>query len=405
MSYDIEKIRSSFPVLHQKVYNKPLVYLDSAASAQKPIQVLMKMEQLHNEYYGNVHRGAHYMADKATVDCEASRDKVKDFINAGSREEVIFTKGTTDSINLVAYSFGEKFISEGDEIIVSEMEHHANIVPWQLLTERKGAKIVKLPFNNNGVLEIENLPQLISKKTKLIAVNHVSNVLATVNPIEKVIEIAHSNNIPVLIDGAQAVPHIKIDVQKLDVDFYAFSAHKIYGPNGVGILYGKKKWLDALPPYQGGGQMIEEVSFDGTTYNKLPYKFEAGTPNIINLAAFGTAIDFVKEIGLENISHHEHQLHAYATGKLLEIEGMKIYGQAPDRSGAISFNIQGIHHYDMGTLLDKMGVAVRTGHHCAYPIMQHFGIEGCVRISFGMYNTKDEVDIFLKALERVRMMF
>jgi cysteine desulfurase/selenocysteine lyase len=405
MTYDIHKIRSHFPILHQEVYNKPLVYLDTAASAQKPVQVLMKLEQLHNQYYGNIHRGAHYMADKATVEFEEVRDKVQAFVHAASRKEIIFTKGATESINLVASSFSDKFINEGDEIIVSEMEHHSNIVPWQMAAKRKGAKVVKLPFNDTGILEIEKLPELISAKTKLIAVNHVSNVLGTVNPIANIIEIAHKNNVAVMVDGAQAAPHILIDVQKLDVDFYAFSAHKLYGPNGVGVLYGKEKWLEEMPPYQGGGQMISEVSFEGTTFNELPYKFEAGTPNISGLAAFGAAIDFVKEIGTESIAAWEHDLLDYATSKLKEIEGLRIYGEAPGKSGVVSFNIEGVHFYDLGMLLDKMGVAVRTGHMCADTVMAHYNMQGCIRISFGMYNTREEIDIFIAALNKVRMMF
>lgn len=405
MSYDIQKIRSYFPILKKEVYNKPLIYLDTAASAQKPIQVLMKLEQLHNDYYSNIHRGAHYMADKATVEYEEVRDKVKDFIHAKSRKEVIFTKGTTESINLVASSFCEKYVSEGDEIIVSEMEHHSNIVPWQIHAEKRGARIVMLPFNDEGILEIDQLDKLITPKTKLIAVNHVSNVLGTINPIAKIIKVAHENNVAVMVDGAQASAHIKIDVQKLDVDFYAFSAHKVYGPNGVGVLYGKEKWLEEMPPYQGGGQMISEVSFGGTTFNELPYKFEAGTPNITSLAAFGSAIDFINEVGVESIGEYEHELLEYATAKLKSIEGLKIYGEAPEKSGAICFNVEGVHSYDIGMLLDKMGIAIRTGHHCADPIMQHFNMQGCARISFGMYNTKEEIDVFFDALTKVLRMF
>lgn len=405
MNYEIDKIRSYFPVLHQKVYDKPLVYFDSAASAQKPVQVLMAEEKLHNDYYGNIHRAAHFMADKATEEFEEVRTKIKDFINAESREEIIFTKGTTESVNLVAFSFCERFINEGDEIIVSEMEHHSNIVPWQLAAIRKGAKIVKLPFNDFGVLEIEKLPSLINQKTKLIAVAHVSNVLGTVNPVSEIIKIAHQTNVAVFVDGAQAAQHLQIDVQKMDVDFYTFSAHKMYGPNGVGVLFGKKKWLEQMPPYQGGGEMIAEVSFDGTTFNELPYKFEAGTPNITSVIAFGAAIDLINETGLQNIAEWEHSLLEYATSKLKEIPGIRIYGEALEKSSVISFNIDGIHSYDLGMLLDKMGIAVRTGHLCADTVMQHFDIQGCVRISFGIYNTKEEIDIFLAALNKVRMMF
>jgi cysteine desulfurase/selenocysteine lyase len=405
MNYNIEKIRSYFPVLHQMVYNKPLVYFDNAASSQKPIQVLMTEEKLHNDYYGNIHRGAHFMADKATVQFEEVRDKIRDFINAESREEIIFTKGTTESVNLVAFSYCEKFLNEGDEIIVSEMEHHANIVPWQLAAERKKAKIVKLSFNDLGVLETEKLPSLINQKTKLIAVAHVSNVLGTVNPVAEIIKIAHENSVPVFVDGAQAVQHLSVDVQKLDADFYSFSAHKLYGPNGVGVLYGKKKWLEKMPPYQGGGEMIAEVSFEGTTFNALPWKFEAGTPNITSVISFGAAIDLVNETGLHHIAEWERSLLEYATSKLKEIPGIKIYGEAPEKSSVISFNIEGIHSYDLGMLLDKMGIAVRTGHLCADTVMQHFEINGCVRISFGMYNTKSEIDVFMAALNKVRLMF
>jgi cysteine desulfurase/selenocysteine lyase len=405
MNYNIEKIRSYFPVLHQKVYDKPLVYFDSAASAQKPVQVLMAEESLHNDFYGNIHRGSHFMADKATVQFEEVRDKISNFINAESREEIIFTKGTTESVNLVSFSFCERFVNEGDEIIVSEMEHHANIVPWQLAAQRKKAKIVKLPFNDLGVLETEKLPSLINNKTKLIAVAHVSNVLGTVNPVAKIIKIAHQNNVAVFVDGAQAVQHLSVDVRLMDADFYAFSAHKLYGPNGVGVLYGKKKWLEQMPPYQGGGEMIAEVSFEGTTFNELPWKFEAGTPNITSVISFGAAIDLINEIGLQNIAEWEHSLLEYATSKLKEIPGIRIYGEAPEKSSVISFNIDEIHAYDLGMLLDKMAIAVRTGHLCADTVMQHFGINGCVRISFGMYNTKTEIDIFIAALNKVRQMF
>lgn len=405
MSYDITNIRTNFPVLHRKVYDKPLIYFDSAASAQKPVQVLLCEEKLHNDYYGNIHRGAHFMADKATEHFENVRTKVAEFINASHREEIIFTKGTTESINLVAFSFCERFLNEGDEIIVSEMEHHANIVPWQMAALRKKARVVKLPFNDSGILEIEILPQLITPKTKLIAVAHVSNVLGTINPVNEIIRIAHQNNIPVLVDGAQAVPHLKVDVQKMDADFYVFSAHKMYGPNGVGVLYGKKEWLEKMPPYQGGGEMISEVSFEGTTFNELPYKFEAGTPHISGVIAFGAALSFLNETGLAEIARWEHNLLEYATEKLKTFPDIRIYGEAPEKSGVISFNIDGIHPYDLGMLLDKMGIAVRTGHLCADTVMAHFGIEGCMRISFGLYNTKEEIDIFLETLLRIKKMF
>ncbi len=405
MKYDIDKIRANFPVLNQQVYNKPFVYFDSAASAQKPVQVLLKEEQLHNDFYGNIHRAAHFMADKATAEFEAVRDKIQRFLNAEYREEIIFTKGTTESVNLVASSFSEKFLNKGDEIIVSEMEHHSNIVPWQLAAQLKGAKVVKLPFSDDGVLQVEKLPELINSKTKIIAVAHVSNVLGTVNPIAEITKIAHEKGVVVFVDGAQATQHVLVDVQKLDVDFYAFSAHKMYGPNGVGILYGKKKWLNKMPPYQGGGEMISEVSFEKTTFNELPFKFEAGTPNITSVIAFGAAIDFLNEVGISQIARWEHELLEYATSKLKEIEGINFYGESPEKASLISFNINGVHSYDLGMLLDKMGIAIRTGHHCADTVMQHFGIQGTIRISFGMYNTKEEIDIFIAALEKVRMMF
>ncbi|SHI33816.1 cysteine desulfurase / selenocysteine lyase [Tangfeifania diversioriginum] len=405
MNYDINKIRSYFPVLKQQVYNKPLVYLDNAATTQKTVKVLMAQEKLHNDYYGNIHRAAHYMADKSTADFEETRDKVQKFINAGAREEIIFTKGTTESVNLVAASFCEQFIKSGDEIIVSEMEHHSNIVPWQIQAINKGAKIVKLPFSDSGILQSGALQNLISSKTKLVAVTHVSNVLGTINPVKQIIETAHSKNIPVFIDGAQAVQHIPVDVQELDADFYAFSAHKMYGPNGVGVLYGKRKWLTEMPPYQGGGEMIAEVSFDKTTFSEIPFKFEAGTPNITSVIAFGASIDMLQDIGLVNIWEWEHELLEYATAGLKEIEGMTIYGEAPEKSSVISFNIEGVHSFDLGTMLDKMGIAVRTGHHCADPVMQHYNIPGTVRASFGLYNTKEEIDQFLHALKKVVQMF
>ena len=405
MNYDINKIRNYFPVLKQQVYNKPLVYLDNAATTQKPVKVLMGQEKIHNDYYGNIHRAAHYMADKSTADFEETRDKVQKFINAGAREEIIFTKGTTESVNLVAASFCEQFIKSGDEIIVSEMEHHSNIVPWQIQAINKGAKIIKLPFSDSGILQSGALQNLISSKTKLVAVTHVSNVLGTINPVKQIIETAHSKNIPVFIDGAQAVQHIPVDVQELDVDFYAFSAHKMYGPNGVGVLYGKRKWLTEMPPYQGGGEMIAEVSFDKTTFSEIPFKFEAGTPNITSVIAFGASIDMLQDIGLVNIWEWEHELLEYATAGLKEIEGMTIYGEAPEKSSVISFNIEGVHSFDLGTMLDKMGIAVRTGHHCADPVMQHYNIPGTVRASFGLYNTKEEIDQFLHALKKVVQMF
>lgn len=387
-------------MLSQQVFNKPLVYFDNAASTQKPVQVLNTQQKLHNEFYGNIHRAAHFMADKTTMEFEAVRDKVKNFINAENREEIIFTKGTTESANLVAASYGEQFLTRGSEIIVSEMEHHSNIVPWQLIALAKGAKVVKLPISETGELQTGLLPELINSKTRLISVAHVSNVLGTINPIKQIIETAHAKNIPVFVDGAQAVQHIPVDVQELDADFYAFSAHKMYGPNGVGVLYGKKKWLEQLPPYQGGGEMISEVTFEKTTFSEIPFKFEAGTPNITGVAAFGAAIDLLQEIGLDNISAWEHDLLNYATSRLEEINGLRIFGEAPQKSGVISFLIEGTHPFDIGALLDKMGVAVRTGHHCADPLMKFFNIPGTIRASFGIYNTKEEIDLFMNSLKR-----
>lgn len=404
MTLDISKIRNDFPILNQVVYNKPLIYLDSAASTQKAMAVLKKEEQLHLEYYGNIHRGAHFLADRATIDYEGVRDQVKGFINAESREEIIFTKGTTESINLVAFSFGEAFIKEGDEIIISEMEHHANIVPWQLMAERKGAKIKVIPFSDSGELQVEKLDELITEKTRLISVAHVSNVLGTVNPIEKIIKQAHQSGIKVLIDGAQAIKHMVVDMQDLDADFYVFSAHKMYGPNGVGVLYGKKEILDQMPPYQGGGEMISEVKFEKTTFNELPYKFEAGTPNITSVIAFGEAVSYLQKLGIKEVAAHETRLLEYATHKMLEIPGMIIYGTHHCKTGVVTFNIEGIHSFDLGTMLDKMGIAVRTGRLCADPVMDHYGISGTIRISFAVYNTIEEIDTFLAVMKKLIVM-
>ncbi|MDD2380599.1 MAG: SufS family cysteine desulfurase [Mariniphaga sp.] len=401
MEYDVNKIRSYFPVLKQQVYGKPLVYFDNAASTQKPVQVLLKTGRLYTEFYGNIHRAAHYMADKTTDAFESVRDQVQQFIGAGSREEIIFTKGTTESANLVAASFGEQFISPGSEIIVSEMEHHSNMVPWQLNALKRGAKIVKLPMSRNGELQTSLLSELITSKTRLLAVTHVSNVLGTINPLAQIIDAAHRKNVPVFVDGAQAVQHIPVNVKALDADFYAFSAHKMYGPNGVGVLYGKRKWLEQMPPYQGGGEMISEVTFEKTTFSEIPFKFEAGTPNITGVIALGPAIALLQETVMEHIAAWEHQLLDYCTHQLKELEGLVIYGEASQKSGVISFNIDGIHPFDLGTMLDKTGIAVRTGHHCADPLMSYFNIPGTVRVSFGIYNTTEEIDRFIEALKRV----
>lgn len=405
MSMDIEKIREDFPILQQKIYNRALIYFDNAATTQRPQQVIDALTRTYTEYYGNIHRAAHFLADKATLAYEDTREKVRDLINAENREQIIFTKGTTESINLAAFSFGEAFIRKGDEIIVSEMEHHSDIVPWQLMAGRKGAAIVMLPIDDDGRLRIEKLEELITPRTRLIAVTHVSNVLGTINPIKQISQIARSRGVRIFVDGAQAVPHLRIDVQDLDVDFYAFSAHKMYGPNGVGVLYGKKELLEQMPPYQGGGEMISEVRFSGTTYNELPYKFEAGTPNISGVIAFGAAIDYLQNIGIENAAAWETELLNYATTGLLKIPGLRIYGTQPEKSGVISFNVEGVHFFDLGTMLDKLGIAVRTGHHCADPLMDHFGIQGTVRASFAFYNTREEIDVFIEALERIIAMF
>ena len=405
MSFDLKKIREDFPILQQKIYNRPLVYFDNAATTQRPQQVIDALTKTYTEYYGNIHRAAHFLADKATMAYEETREKIRALINAETREQIIFTKGTTESINLAAFSFGEAFIQEGDEIIVSEMEHHSNIVPWQLLAGRKGAKILMLPVDDEGRLLIEQLDTLITKRTKLIAVTHVSNVLGTINPIREITQIAHSKNVRIFVDGAQAAAHLQIDVQDLDVDFYAFSAHKMYGPNGVGVLYGKKELLEQMPPYQGGGEMISEVKFSGTSYNELPYKFEAGTPNISGVIAFGAAIDYLENIGIENAANWEGELLNYATALFIQIPGLRIYGTQVEKSGVISFNVEGVHFFDLGTMLDKFGIAVRTGHHCADPLMDHYGIQGTVRASFAFYNTKEEIDVFVEALKKVISMF
>jgi cysteine desulfurase/selenocysteine lyase len=405
MTLDIARIRKDFPILEQEVYNKPLIYLDSAASSQKVLAVLKKEEQLHLEYYGNIHRGAHYLADKATAEFEAVRDEVKEFINAAEREEIIFTKGATESINLAAFSFGEAFVEAGDEIIVSEMEHHANIVPWQMMANRKRAVIKVLPFDDAGRLQTGKLDELITKRTKLVAVAHVSNTLGTINPVKEIISKAHQHGIRVMIDGAQAVKHMTVDVQDMDADFYAFSAHKMYGPNGVGVLYGKKDLLDQMPPYQGGGEMISEVRFEGTTYNVIPYKFEAGTPNIVGVIAFGEAIRYLRELDMGEIAVYESELLSYCTKKMLEIPGMTIYGTQKEKSGVITFNVEGVHPYDLGIMLDKMGVAARSGRMCADPVMDHFQVPATVRVSFAVYNTFGEIDQFIEALIKVIALF
>ncbi len=403
--YDIRKVREDFPILSRSVYGKPLVYLDNGATTQKPRCVV---DAIAEEYYSvnaNVHRGVHFLSQQATDLHEASRERVRAFINARSTAEIIFTRGTTESINLVASSFVQSQMQAGDEVIISTMEHHSNIVSWQLQAERKGIIIKVIPINERGELLMGEYERLFTPRTKLVSVMHVSNVLGTVNPVTDIIRIAHAHDVPVLIDGAQSVPHARIDVQALDADFFVFSAHKMYGPTGIGVLYGKEAWLDKLPPYQGGGEMIQSVSFERTTFNELPFKFEAGTPDYIGTTAFARAIDYIEALGMENIARHEHDLLAYATAQMKQIPQMRIIGEAAHKSGVISFLVGDIHHFDMGTLLDRLGIAVRTGHHCAEPLMRYLGVEGTIRASFGLYNTKEEVDALVEGIDRVRKMF
>ncbi len=403
--YDIDTIRRDFPILDRTVYGKPLVYLDNGATTQKPRSVV---DAITEEYYSvnaNVHRGVHFLSQEATKLHEASRERVRQFINAASTNEIIFTRGTTEALNLLASSFGEAFLREGDEVIVSTMEHHSNIVPWQLLEARKGIKLRVIPITDRGEICMDEYAKLFNERTRLVSVMHVSNVLGTVNPIREMIRIAHEHDVPFAVDGAQSVPHIKVDVQDLDADFYAFSAHKVYGPTGIGVLYGKEHWLDRMPPYQGGGEMIQTVSFGRTTFNELPYKFEAGTPDYIGTTAFARALDYVSALGIDNIAAHEKALTDYALQRLREIPGMRIIGEAEERGAVISFNVGDIHPSDLGTLLDRLGIAVRTGHHCAQPLMQRMGIPGTVRASFALYNTMDEVDALVAAVDRVRKMF
>lgn len=403
--YDIQKIREDFPILSREIYGKPLVYLDNGATTQKPRVVV---DSIVDEYYSvnaNVHRGVHYLSQQATELHEASRETVRRFINARSTNEVIFTRGTTESINLLASSFGDECMREGDEVIVSVMEHHSNIVPWQLLAARRGIALKVIPMNDRGELLLDEYEKLFTERTKLVSVVHVSNVLGTVNPIKEMIATAHAHGVPFLVDAAQSIPHTAVDVQELDADFLVFSGHKVYAPTGVGVLYGKEEWLDRLPPYQGGGEMIQHVSFEKTTFNELPFKFEAGTPDYIGTTGLAKALDYVSAIGMEQVAAYEHELTRYALRRLKEIPGMRIFGEAADRGAVISFLVGDIHHFDLGTLLDRLGIAVRTGHHCAQPLMQRLGIEGTVRASFGLYNTKEEVDALVAGIERVSRMF
>ena len=402
---NISKIRSDFPILSRKVYGKPLVYLDNAATTQKPKCVVEKIEEMYYTLNANIHRGVHFLSQQATDAHEAARVTVQNFIGAKSSNEIVFTRGTTESINLIASTYCRAFCQPDDEIIVSTMEHHSNIVPWQLQEEITGVKLRVIPINDKGELIIEEFKKLINPRTKLISITPISNALGTVNDIEEIIRIAHSKNIPVLIDAAQSVQHIPLDVQKLDCDFLAFSAHKAYGPTGIGILYGKEDWLNKLPPYHGGGEMIASVSFEKTTFNELPYKFEAGTPDFVGSTSMAAGLDYISAIGLDNIAQYEHELLEYATAELLKIEGLKIYGTAANKSSVVSFLVKDIHHYDMGMLLDKMGIAVRTGHHCTQPLMERMGVDGTVRASFAFYNTKEEIDQLVIGIKKVVSMF
>ena len=403
--YDVNEVRKDFPILSRTVYGKPLIYLDNGATTQKPRCVV---DSIADEYYSvnaNVHRGVHFLSQQATELHEAARETVRRFVHAGSVSEIVFTRGTTESINLVASSFVCSQMKAGDEVIVSVMEHHSNIVPWQLQAERYGIVLKVIPMNDKGELLLDEYARLFSGRTKLVAVTHVSNVLGTVNPVKRMIEMAHGYGVPVLVDGAQSIPHIPVDVQELDADFYVFSGHKVYGPTGMGVLYGKEKWLDRLPPYQGGGEMIQKVTFEKTTFNELPFKFEAGTPDYIGSTALAKALDYVSAIGMDQIAAYEHELTCYAMRRLKEMPGMRIFGEADQKGSVISFLVGNIHHFDMGTLLDRLGIAVRTGHHCAEPLMDRLGIEGTVRVSFALYNTKDEIDILAQGIERVVEMF
>ena len=404
--YNITKVRESFPILSRTVYGKPLIYLDNGATTQKPLCVLDAMQEEYLNVNANVHRGVHWMSQQATDLHEAARETVRKFINACSTTEIVFTRGTTESLNLVASSFVEGCMKEGDEVIVSTMEHHSNIVPWQLQEQRKGIVLKVIPMTDEGELLLEEYEKLFTERTKLVSVTQVSNVLGTINPVKEMIRIAHEHGVPVVVDGAQSVPHFAVDVQDLDCDFLAFSGHKVYGPTGVGVLYGKEEWLDRLPPYQGGGEMIERVSFTKTTFERPPLKFEAGTPDYIATHGLATALDYVTSLGMDNILAHEQDLTRYALQQLREIEGMHIYGHRNDSGDAvISFNVGDIHHMDLGTLLDQLGIAVRTGHHCAQPLMDRLGILGTVRASFGLYNTREEVDALVAGIKRIAMMF
>lgn len=403
--YNIQQVRDDFPILARTVYDKPLVYLDNAATTQKPLCVLDAMRDEYLNVNANVHRGVHYLSQQATDLHEAARETVRQFINAPKTEEIIFTRGTTESINLVVSSYVDAFMHEGDEVIVSVMEHHSNIVPWQLQAARKGIALRVIPMTDTGALDMQAFEQLFNERTRFVSVAHVSNVLGTVNPVKDICRIAHSHGVPVLVDGAQSTPHFKVDVQDIDCDFFAFSGHKIYGPTGVGVLYGKEAWLDRLPPYQGGGEMIESVTFERTVFEKLPFKFEAGTPDYVATHGLATALKYVSSLGMDNIAAHERELTTYCMEQMHTIPGMRLFGDTPNKDAVVSFLVGDIHHLDMGTLLDRLGIAVRTGHHCAQPLMERLGIQGTVRASFALYNTKDEIDALVNGIRRVSTMF
>ena len=403
--YDINKVRADFPILSREVYGKPLVYLDNAATTQKPLCVLDAMREEYLNVNANVHRGVHYLSQQATDLHEAAREKVRQFINARKTEEIVFTRGTTEAINLVASSFCDCQMQQGDEVIVTDMEHHSNIVPWQLQAQRRGIVVRHVSITDEGELDLSSLASQLSSRTKLISVAHVSNVLGTVNPVGEIVKMAHQQGIPVLVDGAQSAPHMAIDVQAMDCDFFAFSGHKMYGPTGIGVLYGKEEWLEKLPPYQGGGEMIDKVSWEKTTFERLPFKFEAGTPDYVATHGLATAIDYLSSVGLDSIKAHEQELTHYCMEQLKTIDGMRIFGEAKEKDAVVSFLVGDIHHLDMGTLLDRLGIAVRTGHHCAQPLMDRLGISGTVRASFALYNTKEEIDVLVAGIRRVSQMF
>jgi cysteine desulfurase/selenocysteine lyase len=405
LSFEAGSIREDFPILKQLVYGKPLVYLDNAATSQKPTTVVEAMTHYYSTDNSNIHRGVHLLSERATQHYEEARVKAQRFINAAAPKEIIFTRGTTEAINLVAGSYGRANVVSGDEVLITAMEHHSNIVPWQILCEEKGARLRVAPINDDGELILEEFAKLLNERTKILSLAHVSNALGTINPIRAIVEIAHRHNVPVMIDGAQAAPHMKLDVQELDCDFYAFSGHKVFGPTGIGVLYGKASLLDAMPPYQGGGDMIASVTFEKTTYNTLPYKFEAGTPNIAGTIGLGAAIDYLNQIGIERIARYEHELLDYGTEALSQIPGLRLIGTAKDKAGVLSFVLEGVHPHDVGTILDREGIAIRTGHHCAMPVMERFGIPATARASLAFYNTKEEIDALVAGIHKVREVF